>query len=161
MIHGFGRSTAKILVGRQHVGIHKLHEAFQAIEESELTDREAIASRLFEILSEQNYIPESQAEAYRVAFLREFLRYKGENIAELYSDIDVVVRGAPGEARDRFVEAVRLVLSEFELKPVVHFAPPGGEAVDLTLLVDGEAVVVGDVPSSAIRPLVKRWISDW
>lgn len=161
MVHGFGRSTTKILVERQRVGIVGLHEAFTEIEEAGLSDREAIASRLFEILSHKNYIPASQAEAYRVAFLREFLRYRGEDITALYSEIDVLVRGVPGDTRDRFVDAVSSLFSDFELRPIVHLADPDADGPHPKLLIDDEAVIVGDMPSSAMRPLIKRWISDW
>jgi hypothetical protein len=158
---GVGGSIVKILVGLQRVGVVGLHEAFTAVDESGLTEHEAIASQLFELVSRRNYISESAASTYRQALLREFLRYKGQDIREHYSEIDVLVRGAPGEERDQFVDTLRSVFSEFELKPVVQFVTPGTKGPHPQLVMDDEAVVAGNLTRSAMKPLIKKRLSDW
>lgn len=161
MPSGFDRSTTKILVGLQRIGIIGLYEAFEEVVAAGLLDREAIASRLAEIVARENYVPPEIAAAYRRAVLREFVRYKGESIHELYSELEILVCGVPGEVRDRFVDTLRSVLSEFELTPIVRFASPDSEGPHPKLLIDDETVLAGDLPDHAMRPLIKARLSHW
>ena len=51
-------------------------------------------------------------------------RHRGEDIRDLYSEIEVVVRGEPGEGLDRFLRALRIAFGEHELlllDPRFHF----------------------------------------
>jgi len=71
------------------------------------------------------------------------------------------VRGSPGQVRDRFVDNLSMVFSEFELKPVVRFAPPDEKGPHPKLLIDDETIAAGDLSSTAMRPLIKGRLSDW
>ena len=99
--------SKQILVGLQRVGLMGLGEAFQDADESGLVDQEAIVDLLLETLSKHEYIPASQAGNYREALWREYKRHRGEDISDLYSKVEVVVRGEPGEELDGFVELLK------------------------------------------------------
>lgn len=153
--------VAKILIGLHEVGIVGLHEALKEAEESNLGEREEILDRLMDRLSAENYIPESQADGYRTAVWREFLRRRGEDFRDFYSEVEVVVRGEPGEERDRFVATLTSVFGDFELKPVVAYAPPTGDEVTPELVVRDHTIVQGNLPRRAFREAVRRSLSHW
>ena len=80
---------------------------------------------------------------------------------EFYSEIEVVVRGAEGDARDRFEGHLVTVLGEFELRPVISHAPPEGAESTPELLIDGELVVRGLLPPEQLKRAIRRRIGEW
>ena len=136
-----------ILVGLNRVGIVGLGDALKQIDAEGLTEREAIVDRLIETLSPDNYLPESQREAFRIALWREYLRFKGRDLRPFYSEIDVTVRSEPGDERDRFVDltiqgAVDPLPEEQRIRGHARFVAPTTLEVDGRLRVEARAVVV-------------------
>ena len=151
-----------ILVGLNRVGIVGLGDALKQVDAAGLSEREAIVDRLIETLSADNYLPETQREAVRVALWREYLRLKGGDLRPFYSEIDVTVHSEPGEERDRFVETMESVLGDFELKPVVRFAPKKAKEPSPQLVIGEETILRGTPPSRrGFERAVRKSISDW
>jgi hypothetical protein len=124
-------------------------------------DREAIVDLLMDALSADNYIPDPDSEPFRIAMWREYLRYRKEDFREFFSPVDVVVRGDEGDERDRFVERVEDVFSDFELKPEVTYAPAGGEGRNPQLVIHDETIVQGLQSRQNFKTAVRRSITDW
>ena len=151
-----------ILVGLNRVGIIGLGDALKRVDAAGLGEREAIVDLLIETLSADNFIPETQREATRIALWREYLRFKGRDLRPFYSEIDVTVHSEPGEERDRFVETMESVLGDFELRAVVRFAPKSASGPNPQLVIGEETVLQGAPPSRrGFERAVRRSISDW
>jgi hypothetical protein len=155
------QSVTKVLIGLQQVGVVGLREAFKNTDASGLTEREAIVDLIMEALAHHNYIPASEVESYRQAVWRELLRYRGEDFRHVYSEVDVVVRGVPGDERDRFVETLASVFGDFELKPRIVFAPPDAEGPHPQLLIFDEPIVKGCLNRKDFKQAVRKHISHW
>jgi hypothetical protein len=155
------QSVTKVLIGLQQVGVVGLREALKDADASGLTERKAIVDRITEALAPHNYIPASAVEPYRQAVWREFLRHRGEDFRHVYSEIDVVVRGVPGDERDRFVETLVSVFGDFELKPRIAFAPPEAEGPYPQLLICDEPIVKGFLNRKDFTQTVRKHISHW
>lgn len=155
----FGVGT--ILVGLHRVGIVGFKDALKQIDESGLTDREAIVDHLIETLAADNYIPDPQLEAFRTAIWREYLRHKGEDFSEFFSAVDVTVRGDHDDERDRFVKMLRSVLGDFELTPTIRFAPPGQAGPNPQLVIDDEIIIRGPQSRHDFKTAIRKSISDW
>jgi len=154
-------SVTQILVGLHRIGVVGLHDALRKAEEAGVTGRDAIVDRAMAQLGRQNYIPDALVEGYRIAVWREYLRGKGEDFSSFYSEVPVAVRGNPGEERDRFVEMVRSVLAEFELRPVVTLAPAVDDGPNPQLGIGGETIVRGMPSRQQLKLAVRQSMSDW
>jgi hypothetical protein len=148
-----------ILIGLHEVGLLGLSEAFEELETLELSERDEILDHVVARLAGQNYIPESQQENYRRGIWREYLRRRGEDFSDFYSEVEVTVRGAAGSVRDRFVETLISVFGDFELKPVVTLLESGSPEPEL--LVDSEAVLQGDATREEAKVAVRKRIREW
>jgi hypothetical protein len=150
-----------VLVGLHRVGLVGLRAALEKADRAGLDGRDAIVDRLIELLSTDNYIPDSQLEPFRLALWREHLRHRGKDIRPFYSEIEVTVTGEPGPSRDAFVEMARSVLGDFELKPVISYAPPSDGDPDPGLVIDDETIVRGLQGRRSFKSAVHKSISDW
>jgi hypothetical protein len=92
---------------------------------------------------------------------REYLRGRGEDFSEFFSQVPVTVRGEPGEELDRFVDLVRSVLAELELWPVVTVAPAIEGASNPQLEIGGETILRGMPSRQQLKLAVRQSISDW
>ena len=157
-----GYTYTTILVGLQRIGITGFRKAFVEVEHSELEDMEARIDLLIEILSRDNYMPgEHMEEAYRRALWREYLRHRGEDFSEFFSEVEVAVHGEAGEERDRFTEILHTVFAHFELKSIITFAPPRKEGANPQLLIDGKPVVQGLLSRKNFKKAVQKSFTDW
>ncbi len=129
--------------------------------ESDLADRDEIVDFIMKALSADNYIPDGRQELLRTALWREYQRFIGEDIRELYSEIETIVRGAPGEDRDRFVEMLISIFGEHEIQPIITFAPLDAQGPNPQLLLDNELIVKGKVSKRVFKRTVNRYLSDW
>lgn len=155
------RSVTQILIGLQRVGLVGLEAAIEKAQAAGLEDRESLLDVMIEVLAPLNYIPPAAMQDYRQAVWREYLRYRGEDIRDFYSEIEVEVRGEPGAELDRFVETLTSVLGEHELKPVVDYQLPSSPSNLPELLIAGQAVVAGTTQRAVIRKAIGRQIGDW
>jgi hypothetical protein len=152
------KTVTPIRVGLDQIGIVGLHEALKKTDELDPGDREAVVDRMMEVLRPLNYVPDSQVEAYRTAFWREFLRHRGRDFSAWYSELPVTVRGAPGDERDRFVALVEAVLAAHELRPVFTYVA-GGPSPEL--VIRDEVVASGSQNRASLERAVRRTFSHW
>lgn len=151
----------QIMVGLYRVGITGLSDALKEAEDSGRAGKQAVVDFLVETLARDNYIPDAQKEAYRTALWREYLRHKGEDVSPAFSEVDVVVRGRPGEELDRFLETVSSVFGDFELRPVVTMQPPPESGPAFQLEVNGDIIVRGFPDRTRFKAAVQKSFSDW
>jgi hypothetical protein len=154
-------SVTQVLVGLRRIGIVGLQESLREVEKAGATEREEVVDLMLGVLSEINYIPSHVLDEYRHALWREYMRHRGEDIRDLYSEIDVVVRGEPGEDLDRFQRALRLAFGEHELKPAVTLESPAPKGRNPQLVIEGEVVLAGTTRDREVDKAVRAQISDW
>ena len=151
----------QVLVGLRRVGIYGLREALQKAAQAGLHGKDDVVDFLLNAVSERNYIADTSDVNYRNALWREYCRFRGDDIRKLYSEIEVTVRGEPGEDRDRFVATFRSAFDEFELKPVVRYAPPDTHGKNPQLVIGGETVVAGFMPRKALVVRIRKHVTHW
>jgi hypothetical protein len=151
----------QIMVGLHQVGVVGLRKALQQVDDSGVSDREAIVDRLIEILVTDNYIPDRTDDDFRMSIWREYLRHRGEDISPFFSRVAVSVRGEPGERRDEFVAMAKDVFAGHELAPDIGYddADDGGNTPEL--LIDDHVVVAGMLSRTAFNTAVRKSFSDW
>ena len=154
-------SVAQILVGLHRVGIVGLRQACEKVAAAGLVERDEIVDRLLVELADDNFIPESQEEAYRTSLWREYLRFSGEAFSEFFSEIEVTVRGEPDEDRDRLAVLCTSVLAEFELRPLLDFTGADDEGPNPQLVIGGETVVRGLPSRKSLKATIRKRLSDW
>lgn len=152
-------SVTQVLVGLYRIGLVGLHDALKAAEGSGLTERDELVDLILRELASRNYIPDPQDQELRSAVWREYLRQRGEDFSEYYSKVEVIVRGGPGEERERFVDLVRSALAEMELQPVFVFEQ--GETPSPQLVIRGEVVASGLQSQRRLHGLLRKSLSDW
>jgi hypothetical protein len=153
--------VSQVLVGLHRVGVVGLRKAIQEVEGARIADREQILDILIESLRKENYLPDSQVVDFRTALWREVLRYRGEDFSEYFSQVEVTVRGEAGEDRDRFVDLLRSVFADFELRPVFIFAERADDGVH-PLLAAGDQIIVRGLQTRAnLKSAVRKSFSDW
>lgn len=150
-----------VLVGLHQVGIIGFHDVLKETAESSLTEPKEIIDFMIGKLAGENYIPDAQMKEYRRMLMRELLRYRGEDIREYYSEIEVDVRGQVGADRDQFTVTLTSVFGDFELKPNITFLPPNDDDPTPELLIEDEPVVRGCVSRQQFKAAVRRRISEW
>lgn len=154
-------SVTEVLVHMQIVGLTGLREAFSKVEESGLTVEKEILDLILGELDRKNYIPEASLEEYRKTLWREFKRSRGEDIRDLYSEIDVVVKGEAGAERAGFVEMMISVFADYELKPLIAYSPPDNRGPNPQLVIDDELVIKGLPSKKKFKLAVRKRISYW
>jgi hypothetical protein len=154
-------AVSQVLVGLHRVGIVGLHQACEKVAAAGLGGRAEVVNFLLDELATDNFIPEGQEEAYRTALWREFLRFLGEDFSEFFSEIEVTVRGEPGEDRDRLADLCASVLADFELRPVLEFTGAEEEGPNPQLVI-GDTMVARGLPSRrSLKATVRQRLSDW
>jgi len=153
--------VTQVLVGLRRIGIVGLRESLKRVEADGVTERAEVVDLMLETLSRLNYIPSHVEDDYRQALWREYMRHLGEDIRDLYSEIDVVVRGEEGDELDRFLWALRLAFGEHELKPAVTMEPPDPGGRNPQMLIEGELVLAGATRERDVERAVRGQISDW
>ena len=154
-------AVAQILVGLHRVGIVGLRQACEKVAAAGLIEREEIVDRLVVELADDNFIPESQEEGYRTSLWREYLRFSGEAFSEFFSEIEVTVRGEPGEDRDRLTDLCASVLADFELQPVLGSVDADDERLDPRLVIGGTIVARGLPSRRSLKATIRQRLSDW
>jgi hypothetical protein len=152
------KSVTPIRVGLDQVGIVGLHDALKTTDELDPDDQDAVVDRMMEALGSTNYIPDGQVAAYRTAFWREFLRYRGRDFGAWYSEVPVTVRGLPGDEREQLVALVKAALATHELRPAFTFVA-GGSSPEL--LIRDEVVASGPQNRASLERAVRRTFSHW
>ncbi len=151
----------EVLVGMNRVGLVGLRDALREVDEAGLTAREAIVESLLDSLAADNFVANRRDELYRTMLWREYLRYKGRDFSEFFSEVPVTVRGEPGEERDRFVATMTSILGELELKPSVAFAAADPEGPNPQLVINNETIVRGFPLRDRFKTAIVKSTSHW
>ena len=154
-------AVSQVLVGLHRVGIVGLHQACEKVSAAGLAGRERTVEFLRAELAADNFMPEGQEEAYRTALWREYLRFLGEDFSEFFSEIEVTVRGEPGEDRDRLTDLCASVLADFELQPVLGSVDADNERLDPRLVIGGTIVARGLPSRRSLKATIRQRLSDW
>ncbi len=149
------------LIGLHQIGIVGLKDALAAAAQSGLREQEAVLDLIITELSTDNFIPDHQREPYRRTIWREYLRHRGEDFSDFYSEVELIVRGDPGADRDAFVATLISVFAEFELKPLIIFAEPDADGPNPQLVIGDEPVVQGLPSRRNFKIAVRKRITDW
>ena len=142
----------QILVAGVKVGLADLDRALEQAASEGLDNDEEIADRLLGLIRQANYVTPSKTLEYRQALLREFKRFRGEDVAEERMQLEIRVLG-PGCPRcERLMKEVMAVLADLginadlehvrDLKEIAAFGPVATPA----LVVNGKIVASGRIP---------------
>lgn len=153
--------VTQIRVGKSQVGILGLAEAIAAVREIPGLSEAEIAAALYERLQGRNYIPRGAAAEYKEAFLREYKRALGQEVAEPEGGPVIRILGPGCPNCQRLTQLVLQLLNELQMPVAVEevkdleqitaygvFATPA-------LLVDKEIKIMGKVPP---RDTLRQWL---
>jgi hypothetical protein len=149
------------MVGLHRVGIVGLRQALSDLEAAHLENEHDAIDFLVERLGQDNYIPESELEDYRTALRREVLRHRGEDFSAYLSTVEVTVHGDPGDTRDRFVEQLRTVFAEFELRPEINLSGPLDDGRHPLVRTGEHEILRGLQSLPATRLAIRKSFSGW
>lgn len=155
----FGVNT--VLVGLHRIGLVGLKEALERADAAGSLDQYRRIDLIIEILAGENYIPDRETPELRTAVWREYLRFKGEDFTEFFSEIAVTVRGPEDDTRDTFVDMLESVFGDFELRPVMTFDTEPVEGKSPQLIIDDDLIVGGLKSRRNFKMAVRRSITDW
>jgi hypothetical protein len=153
--------VSQVLVDLHRVGVVGLHQACEKVSATGLDEREDVVDFLLAELATDNFIPGEQREAYRTALWREYLRFLGKDFSDFLSQIEVTVRGEPGEDRDRLAGLCATVLADFELRPVFEFTDADDDGPDPQLVIGDETVARGVPSRKSLKAIIRQRLSDW
>ncbi len=153
--------VTQIRVGKSQVGILGLEGAIAAVQEIPGLSEAEIAAALYDRLKGSNYIPRSAAAEYKEAFLREYKRAQGQEVAEPESGPVIRILGPGCPNCRRLTQLVMELLNELKLPVAVEevkdleqitaygvFATPA-------LLFDREIKIMGKVPP---QETLRQWL---
>ena len=156
--------VVKLRVGEFTVGIVGLKAALEEAIQANFSSDHEVVEHLLKQLKAKNYIPPSSETEYAQAFLREYKKYKGEEVeAEKSHGLDVKILGPGCPNCDRLEQMVYKVMADGgivgkvehvrDLKEIASYglvAPPA-------LVINGEIKVSGRLPrDSQLRKWLKQ-----
>ena len=152
----------KIRVGQFSVGIVGLKAVLEEAARENLSSDNEMAEYLFEHLKLKNYIPPRAAADYRLAFLREYKKYRGEPVAvEEQQSLEVRVLGPGCPNCDKLEQMVYKVMTDERIagdvehvKDLNKIATYGMVATP-ALVINGEVKSVGRLPRES---QLRQWL---
>lgn len=154
--------VVKIKVGKFSVGIVALKAVLEKAAQENLSSDDEVAEYLFEHLKSKNYIPPRAHMEYRLAFLREYKKYKGEPVAvEEQRTLEVRVLGPGCPNCDKLEQMVYTVMtSEGIAGDVEHIKDLNkiaayGMVATPALVINGEVKSIGRLPRES---QLRQWL---
>jgi len=156
--------VVKIRVGGFTVGIVGLETALEEAIQTNFSSDHAVVEYLLKQLKAKNYIPSRSEAEYAQAFLREYKKYKGEEVeAEKSHGLDVKILGPGCPNCDRLEQMVYKVMADGgivgnvehvrDLKEIASY----GLVATPALVINGEIKVSGRLPrDSQLRKWLKQ-----
>ena len=148
--------VTQVLVGGHRTGIMGLKPVLEAVAQ-ELAGRPdpEIKAALMERLGKSNYIVPTARPAYEMAFFREYRKFIGTPLpADPAGPVQVKVLGQGCPSCDKLEQDVMAVLAELglaadldhvrDIREIAAYGVMGSPA----LVIDGEVVAAGKIPSS-------------
>ncbi|MGD9208736.1 MAG: thioredoxin family protein, partial [Syntrophobacterales bacterium] len=154
--------VVQIRVGQFSVGIVGLKTVMEEAAQKNLSSDDEMVEYLFEHLRSKNYIPPRAAADYRLAFLREYKRYKGEPVAvEEQRTLEVRVLGPGCPNCDKLEHMIYKVMTDEgiagdveHVKDLNKIAAYGMVATP-ALVINGEVKSVGRLPRES---QLRQWL---
>ena len=154
--------VVKIRVGKFSVGIIALKAVLEKAAQENLSSDDEVGEYLFEHLKSKNYIPPRAHMDYRLAFLREYKKYKGEPVAvEEQRTLEVRVQGPGCPNCDKLEQMVYTVMtSEGIAGDVEHIKDLNkiaayGMVATPALVINGEVKSIGRLPRES---QLRQWL---
>ena len=154
--------VVKIRVGQFSVGIVGLKAVLEEAAQENLSSDNEMAEYLFKHLKSKNYIPPRAAADYKLAFLREYKKYRGELVAdEEKRTLEVRVLGPGCPNCDKLEQMVYKVMTDERIagdvehvKDLNKIAAYGMVATP-ALVINGEVKSVGRLPRES---QLRQWL---
>jgi small redox-active disulfide protein 2 len=153
----------QISLGKFRVGISGLQAAIEELQSRQGHPDAVIAQVLLDKLKPKNYIPVSAQEEYKLAFLREFKKARGEPVSEEQQGPVIKILGPGCPNCHRLEQLVLEVLSEMHLAVDVEHVKDVGQIASYgvismpALLINNQVKVIGTLPT---REALKQWLSE-
>lgn len=100
------------------IGLIGLGDVFDNVKKMNLSDESELKNQLLEQVRVQNYLPDSRADDYATALLREYKKIAGlpvEHVAEKFVFPTIRILGPGCPACDNMEKDVRAILSELNI----------------------------------------------
>ena len=154
--------VVKIRVGQFSLGIMGLKAVLEEAAQENLSSDNEMAEYLFEHLKSRNYIPPRAAADYKLAFLREYKKYRDEPVADEEQRIlEVRVLGPGCPNCDKLEQMVYKVMTDERIagdvehvKDLNKIAAYGMVATP-ALVINGEVKSVGRLPRES---QLRQWL---
>ena len=154
--------VVQIRVGQFSVGIVGLKGVLEAAAQANLSSDDEVAEYLFEHLKSKNYIPPRAHRDYRLAFVQEYKRYKGEPVeVEEQRTLEVRVLGPGCPNCDKLEHMVYTVMSaegiagDVEHVKDLNKIAAYGMVATPALVINGAVKSVGRLPRDS---QVRQWL---
>ena len=154
--------VAKVKVGKFSVGIVGLKAVLEEAAQESLSSDDEVAEYLFEHLKSKNYIPPRAHMDYRLALLREYMKYKGEPVeVEERQTLEVRVLGPGCPNCDKLEQMVYTVMTaegiagDVEHVKDLNKIAAYGMVATPALVINGEVKSVGRLPRES---QLRQWL---
>ena len=153
--------VVKIRVGEFSVGIVGLKAALEEAAQANLSSDDEVAEYLFEHLKSKNYIPPRAQIDYRLAFLREYKKYKGEPVeVEEQRTLEVRVLGLGCPNCDKLEQMVYTVMTAEGIAGDVEHVKDLNKIAAYGMVATPALVINGAVKSVGRLPRASQ-LRDW
>ena len=153
--------VVKIKVGAFSVGIVGLKAVLEEAAQESLSSDDEVAEYLFKHLKSRNYIPPRAQMDYRLAFLREYKKYKGEPVeVEEQQTLEVRVLGPGCPNCDKLEHMVYRVMTAEGIAGDVEHVKDLNKIAAYGMVATPALVINGEVRSSGRLPRESQ-LRDW
>jgi hypothetical protein len=156
----------QLTIAGQKIGLIGLSEIFETLWQKNLSDEAELKKELLQQVRVHNYVPDSRAEDYAIALLREYKKLAGlpvELEAEKASFPTIRILGPGCPACENMEKDVRAILSELNIaEDVDHVRDVNriaehGMVRTLSLVINDQIVLNGrSLPKSQLQKLLEE-----
>ncbi|MCG6916160.1 MAG: thioredoxin family protein [Deltaproteobacteria bacterium] len=152
----------KIRVGDFTVGIMGLKAALEEAVKTDFSSDRGVAEYLLKQLKAKNYIPPPAEAEYAQAFLREYKKYKGEEVeVEKYRGLEVKILGPGCPNCDKLEQMVYKVMADEGMAGNVEHVRDLREIASYGLVATPALVINGEIKVSGRLPResqLRKWL---
>jgi len=155
-----------ITIGGHHIGLAGTSEIFEQFKQKHLSEELELKNQLLEHVRIHNYVPDSLADAYASAILREYQKFAGLPLAPVdeKSAFPVIRILGPGcAACDTLEKNVRAILSELNIAADVDHIRDINQIAEFgmvrtpALVINNSVVLSGQsLPRVKIKKLIEK-----
>jgi len=155
-----------VTIAGYRIGLIGLSEIFENLKQKNLSDDSALKEQLLQQVRVQNYVPDSRAEDYANAILREYKKFAGlpvEPVKEKLAFPTIRILGPGCAACENMEKDVRAILSELNIAADVDHVrdvnkiAEYGMARTPSLVINDEIVLNGrSLPKSQLKKLLEE-----